>query len=53
VALIEQTRRGFISRSDRLVVGSAPNGIIVVDAKGRVTLVNTQIEKLFGYKGHR
>lgn len=33
----------------RLVVESAPNGIIVVDAKGRVTLVNTQIEKMFGY----
>ncbi len=33
----------------RLVVESAPNGIIVVDRKGRITLINRQIETLFGY----
>ncbi len=33
----------------RLVVESAPNGIVVVDRKGRITLVNHQIETLFGY----
>jgi len=33
----------------RLVVESAPNGIIVVDGNGLITLVNAQIEKLFGY----
>jgi PAS domain S-box-containing protein len=34
----------------RLVVESAPNGIIVVDGNGRITLINPQIEKLFGYE---
>jgi PAS domain S-box-containing protein len=34
----------------RLVVESAPNGIVVIDRLGRVTLVNAQIEKLFGYE---
>jgi PAS domain S-box-containing protein len=34
----------------RWVVESTPNGIIVVDGQGRITLVNRQIETLFGYK---
>jgi PAS domain S-box-containing protein len=34
----------------RLVVESAPNGIIVVGGTGRITLINAQIEKLFGYE---
>jgi PAS domain S-box-containing protein len=32
-----------------LIVESAPNAIIVVDRAGRMTLVNSQAEKLFGY----
>ena len=33
----------------RLVVESAPNGIIVVNRDGEITLVNPQAERLFGY----
>ena len=33
----------------RRVVEASPSGIILVDEKGRITLVNAQIQKLFGY----
>ena len=33
----------------RLVVEAAPNAMIMVDGEGRITLVNAQTEKLFGY----
>jgi len=34
----------------RLVVEAAPNAMIMVDAGGRISLVNAQTEKLFGYQ---
>ena len=34
----------------RLVVESAPNGIVMVDSTGRIVLVNEQTEKYFGYR---
>jgi PAS domain S-box-containing protein len=33
----------------RLVVESAPNAIVMVDGSGKITLVNLQTEKFFGY----
>jgi PAS domain S-box-containing protein len=33
----------------RLVVESAPSGMVMVDAEGRIVLVNRQTEQLFGY----
>ena len=33
----------------RLVVESAPNGMVMVDEDGRITLVNAQVEEAFGY----
>lgn len=33
----------------RMVVEAAPNAMIMVDREGRMTLVNLQAEKLFGY----
>jgi diguanylate cyclase (GGDEF)-like protein/PAS domain S-box-containing protein len=34
----------------RLVVESAPNGMLMVDPERAITLVNTQVEQLFGYR---
>jgi two-component system sensor histidine kinase/response regulator len=34
----------------QLVIESVPNGILVVDAKGFITLTNAQIEKMFGFR---
>ena len=34
---------------DQRVVESAPNGMILVGREGKITLVNSQIEKFFGY----
>ncbi len=33
----------------RLVVESAPNAMVMVDRKGRIVLINSQTERLFGY----
>ncbi len=33
----------------RLVVEAAPSGMIMVDEMGRVVLVNSQVERMFGY----
>jgi len=34
----------------RLVVESAPNGMLMVDRNSTITLVNTRVEQLFGYR---
>jgi len=36
----------------RLVVDAAPNAMLKADARGRITLVNRQVEALFGYDRH-
>ena len=33
-----------------LVVEASPSGMIMVDERGKIVLVNTQVERLFGYK---
>jgi PAS domain S-box-containing protein len=33
----------------RVVVESAPNGIMIVNPEGRIDLVNTEVERTFGY----
>lgn len=34
----------------RVLIESAPNGIVVVDGEGRIKLVNASAERLFGYQ---
>lgn len=34
----------------RLVVESAPNGMLMINPNGTITLVNTQVEQSFGYR---
>jgi len=48
-SIIDITERKRAEERFRMVVEAAPNAMIMVDASGRVTLVNAQTEKLFGY----
>jgi PAS domain S-box-containing protein len=48
-AVIDVTERRVAEERFQLVVEAAPNAMIMVNAEGRMTLVNTQVEKLFGY----
>src|SRR6266446_1897342 len=47
--LMDITERKQAEEKFRLVVEASPNGIILVDKEGRIVLVNSQTEKLFGY----
>lgn len=40
----------FDDESYRALVDAAPDAMLVVDAHGRIDLVNTQLERLFGYE---
>jgi PAS domain S-box-containing protein len=44
------TERKRAEKLFRLVVESAPNGIVMVDSSGRIVLVNSQLETYFGYQ---
>src|SRR6266700_1347387 len=43
------TERKQAEEKFRLVVEASPSGIILVNDRGRIALVNSQTEKLFGY----
>ena len=45
----EITERKQAEQRFELVVESAPNGFVMVDQAGRIVLVNSQTEKMFGY----
>jgi len=47
--LMDITERKQAEEKFRLVVEASPNGIILVDKEGRIVLVNSETEKLFGY----
>jgi PAS domain S-box-containing protein len=47
--LAEAIERKQAEERFRLVVESAPNGIVMVNERGEIVLVNSQTEKLFGY----
>jgi PAS domain S-box-containing protein len=48
-SIIDITERKRAEERFRLVVEASPSAMIMVNAEGRITLVNTQTEKLFGY----
>lgn len=42
-------RNRFLETHLRAAVESAPSGLVMADAEGRIVLVNREIERLFGY----
>ena len=48
-AVVDITERLRAQEMMRLAVEAAPNGMIMTDSRGRITLVNTFAEELFGY----
>ena len=44
------TERRRAEEHFRLAVESAPNGLVIVDQKGKIILVNSHVETLFGYQ---
>jgi PAS domain S-box-containing protein len=49
-AIIDITERKKAEERFRLVVESAPNAMVLIREDGRIALVNSQTEKLFGYE---
>lgn len=49
-AVIDITERKKAEERFRLVVESAPNAMVLVNEEGVITLVNSQTERLFGFK---
>jgi diguanylate cyclase (GGDEF)-like protein/PAS domain S-box-containing protein len=47
---VDNSEQKFAEEQMRLVVESAPNGMIMIDKNGMITLVNTHVEQLFGYR---
>jgi PAS domain S-box-containing protein len=48
-SIIDITERKRAESRFRQVIEHAPNGMVMVDGEGRMTLVNAQIEQSFGY----
>lgn len=47
--IIDITERKAADERFRLVVEASPNAIVLVDGQGRLSMVNRQVEQLFGY----
>jgi diguanylate cyclase (GGDEF)-like protein/PAS domain S-box-containing protein len=45
----EVSERAWVQEQFQVAVESAPNGILIVDQNGDISLVNAQIEQLFGF----
>src|SRR5437667_4427775 len=50
--LMDITERKQAEEKFRLAVEASPSGIVLVDREGRIVLVNSHVEKLFGYRRH-
>lgn len=50
VSIIDITERKKAEERFRLVVESAPNAMILTNKQGKITLINTEAERLFGYE---
>jgi PAS domain S-box-containing protein len=48
-AVTDITDRKLAEEKFRLVVEASPSGMIMTDASGKITLVNAEAERLFGY----
>lgn len=48
-SIIDITERKRAEERLRLVVEAAPNAMLMINAQGDIVLVNSQVEKLFGY----
>ena len=44
------TRRKWTEERFRMAVESAPNAMVMINDRGRIVLINSQTERLFGYK---
>jgi PAS domain S-box-containing protein len=44
------TEQKFAEEKFRLAVESCPSGMVMIDRTGKVVLVNTEVERLFGYR---
>ncbi len=44
------TEQKFAEEKFRLAVESCPSGMLMVDCTGKIVMVNTEIERLFGYQ---
>lgn len=48
-SIVDITERKRAEDRFRLVIEAAPSGMLMVDRAGKIVLVNSQIERLFGY----
>lgn len=51
-AVVDVSQRQEVESKFRLAVEAAPNGIIMINSQGKITLVNSQLERYFGYASH-
>ncbi len=49
-SIVDITERKHAEERFRVAVESAPNGMVIVDHEGKIILVNSEAERLFGYK---